>query len=170
MPRPMTKRQDLAPGEESSVNLTFKSIRNPPLDIVLSGQPISMSVLNLKHAVSDKAKIPVDKIRLLYKKKPCSDVKTVRDLMPAGERELEFSVMVVGGASSSAAPEGTNAGLMEERVGTPKPQELEGKNLLGTEEFWSDLKEFLEQRLKDKGEGDNVLRIFRNAWVEQGSA
>ena len=160
----MSKRQNLAPGQEASINITLRSIRNPPIDITLPGQPVSISVLDLKHALSEKARIPADKIRLLYKKKPCSDAKAVKDLVPTGEKEAEFSVMVIGGGPVPAGgPESAEGG----DGAKVKQQRKTGKEFLSTEEFWEDLGKFLEQRLKDKGDSEDVLKLFRSAWRGQ---
>src|SRR5277367_2719023 len=100
MPRPMAKRQKLAPGQERSLTISLKSLRNPPLDIVLKSQSPLTSVLDLKTEVSSQSSIPVDKIRILHKKKPVGDAKVLKDLVGDEETSMEFSVMVMGGAAS----------------------------------------------------------------------
>src|SRR5271155_4950581 len=100
MPRPMAKRQKLAPGQEQSLTISLKSIRNPPLDIILKSQSPLTSILDLKTEVSSQSSIPVDKIRILLKKKPVGDAKILKDLVGEEETSVEFSVMVIGGAAS----------------------------------------------------------------------
>ncbi|KAI9814022.1 MAG: hypothetical protein M1827_003486 [Pycnora praestabilis] len=187
--QPMKKRQKLAPGAERSINVSIKSLRNPPLDISLPSQPISTSIQELKVAVAGKAGIEgqVDKIRLLWKKKPVGDMKTLAEVLgDEGEKEVEFSVMIMGGGAAASIPaagstSGTGAetpevesipaaasaqkGMMDEpMVDAPVAHGPSGEALLKTEEFWDDLKGYLMQRLKDEGEGEKVLGVFRKAW------
>ncbi|KAH0558979.1 hypothetical protein GP486_004403 [Trichoglossum hirsutum] len=157
----MKKRKRLAPGQELSVDVTMKSLRNPPLDITCSGQPVSTSILSLKNAVSEKFGIPTDKIRLLLKKKPCADSKTIRDLVPEGEGEVEFTIMVIGGQAAAAI--GQEGGLASRDPGPPSTLGASGGTLLDLE-FWSDLKGFLGQRLKDEKGAEMVYDTFKNAW------
>lgn len=154
MHRPMAKRQKLAPGQEQSLTVTLKSLRNPPLDIVLKSQPPLTSILDLKTEVSSRASLPVEKIRILHKKKPVGDAKVLKDLVGKGDASIEFSVMIIGGAVS----------VKEESDTAPVAQGPSGAELLRTEEFWEDLKAFLIQRLKDQGEGERVHETFRKAW------
>ena len=98
MPKPMAKRQKLAPGQERSLTISLKSLRNPPLEIVLKSQSHLTSILDLKTAVSSQSSIPVDKIRILHKKKPVGDAKVLKDLVGEEETSVEFAVMVMGGA------------------------------------------------------------------------
>lgn len=156
MPRPMTKRQKLAPGQERSLNISLKSLRNPPLDIVLKSQSPLTSILDLKTEVSSQASIPLGKIRILYKKKPVGDAKVLKDLVAEDEMSAEFSVMVMGGAAGIKRD--------EELAATAVAQGPNGTEVLGTNEFWEDLKGFLTQRLQDQGEGERVFGLFRKAW------
>jgi hypothetical protein len=160
MPHPMKKRKIFAPGQEGAINVTMKSLRNPPLDIALPGQPLSTSILNLKTTISEKYGIPTDKIRVLLKKKPCSDLKTIKDLVPGGDGEVEFSIMVIGGATAITPEQGSGS--------VPKPSEASTareayEEALLKPEFWNDLKGFLSQRLKDEAAAEKVYDVFRNA-------
>ncbi|KAI9835636.1 MAG: hypothetical protein M1837_003694 [Sclerophora amabilis] len=175
MPHPMKKRKTLAPGQEPAVNVTLKSLRNPPLDVTLPNQSVSTSILDLKQAVSDQSRIPTDKIRLLFKKKPCADSKVIKDLVAEGEGTAEFSVMVIGGAAAAdmastppAAPPGERrTSSKNDVVDPPVAQGPSGVEVLETGEFWDDLRGFMMQRLKDEAEGDKVSRIFKEAWQKQ---
>jgi ubiquitin-like protein 4 len=159
----MAKRQKLAPGQERSLNITLKSLRNPPLDIVLKSQSPLTSILDLKTDVSSQASIPLDKIRILYKKKPVGDAKVLKDLVADDETSAEFSVMVIGGVASVKKEE-DEAGV------APVAHGPSGTEVLGTNEFWEDLKGFLTQRLKDQGQGERVYGLFRKAWETSGSS
>ncbi|KAG0647930.1 hypothetical protein D0Z07_6043 [Hyphodiscus hymeniophilus] len=96
MPKPLAKKQKLAPGSERSLDITLKSLRNPPLDITLSSQSPSTSILDLKTAITSQTSIPISTLRLLYKKKPVSDSKVLKDIVSEEEHKAEFSVMVLG--------------------------------------------------------------------------
>jgi hypothetical protein len=166
MPNPMKKRKRPAPGQEPSIDVTMKSLRNPPLDITCSGQPVSTSILSLKSAVSEKFGIPTDKIRLLLKKKPCPDSKTIRDLVPEGEGEVEFTIMIIGG--QAAATLGQESGSVSRLPKATDARGANGETLLDSE-FWRDLKAFLSQRLKDEKGAEIVYGAFKNAWDRQSA-
>ncbi|KAK0634536.1 cell-cycle control medial ring component [Bombardia bombarda] len=127
-PRPMSKphrRGSSSPSapsstspstsEQHTVAVSVRSLRNPPLDISLPAPlPVATtSALDVKAAVAAQTGIPLDKIKLLYNKKPAADSKTLKDLLaqPAGGevdssvKSIEFSVMVMGGAATLAAAE-----------------------------------------------------------------
>lgn len=75
----------------------------------------------------------------------------------SGKGEIEFGVMVIGGAASLAKKdEEVEPKVAESRIGG-------GAEVLKTEEFWGDLRGFLVQRLKDEGEGERVVGVFRRA-------
>jgi ubiquitin-like protein 4 len=160
MLRPMAKRQKLAPGQERSLTISLKSLRNPPLDIILKSQSPLTSILDLKTEVSSQSSIPVDKIRILYKKKPVRDAKVLKDLVGEEETSVEFSIMVMGGAAS----------IKKEGDAVATAPVAQGTEILWTDEFWEDLKGFLTQRVKDQGEGQRVYGLFRNAWEASGAA
>ena len=166
MPHPMKKRKRVAPGKEASVDITMKSLRNPPLDITLPGQPLSTSILSLKTTVSEKYGLPTDKIRVLLKKKPCPDSKTIKDLVPEGEGEVEFSIMVMGGAAAVIPEQG--GGLVPKPLETSVAREAYEEVLLKSE-FWDDLKGFLSERLKNEAGVEKVYEIFKNTWDRQNA-
>ena len=116
---------------------------------------------------------PVDikKIKLLWERRPCSDAKTVREVLGGSEglrkvregvvgsdKGVEFMVMVMGYvAPATVEKEGEKEKEGEGTVG-------EGKAMLEGEEFWRDLKGFLEQRLRDEGVAGEVIECFRKGW------
>ena len=160
MPHPLAKKQKLTPGSEPSLTVLLKSLRNPPLDISLSSQPLSTSILALKETLSSQTTVPVSKIRLLHNKKPVPDSKILKDLLgDAGDevQKIEFSVMIIGGAAAMKGKEEE----VEPKVVAPGT--ISGKDVLATEEFWEDLGGFLTQRLKDEAEAERVVKLFRKA-------
>lgn len=162
MSKPLPKRQKLAPGAERSLTVALKSLRNPPLDITLSAQSPLLSVLDLKTQVAKESSIPVSAIRILHKKKPVGDAKVLKDLVGDEDASVEFSIMVIGGAAAvgSKSP--------EERTVDPETaqpaQGASGREVLGTEDFWNDLKGFLVQRLRDEAEGEKLFGTFKKAY------
>jgi hypothetical protein len=161
MPHPLPKKLKTVPGAEPSLTVLLKSLRNPPLDISLSSQPLSTSILYLKEALSIQTSLPIAKIRLLYNKKPVPDSKILKDLVgeEEGASKIEFTVMVIGGAAALKEKEGAEE--VEPKV--VAPGEVSGKEILGTEEFWKDLRGFLLQRLNDEKETDRVWGLFQGA-------
>jgi len=157
MPRPLIKKQNLAPGQERSLSVTLKSLRNPPLDITLPSLPLSTSILFLKDSISEQTSIPTTKLRLLWNKKPVQDSKTLKDVVGEAYEgvKVDLGVMVIGGAAAAVK--------REEEVEPKVVGVGSGGEVLKTEEFWEDLKGFLVQRLKDEGEGERVWGVFRKA-------
>ncbi|KAH8677989.1 cell-cycle control medial ring component [Xylariales sp. PMI_506] len=176
--RPMSKPQargPSAPGSERSLTVTIKSLRNPPLDVKLTSQPLSTSVLDLKTAVVEQTGIPADKIKLLFKKKPVLDSKVLKDLVADdSETSLEFSVMILGGAATLAAAaasaSSTSSSLAAEKSSAQAEvaQGTSGKDVLATEEFWGDLKGFLLQRIRDEATAGELFDTFQSAWKAKG--
>ena len=180
MPHPMRRPgKPVAPGSTPVLTVSLKSLRNPPVDLSLSSQALTTSILDLKKAVAEKVgSTGVDKIRLLYKKKPCSDSKTLKDVVgdevpPGGE--AEFGVMVIGGIADGEKDEST-AGEASDVVmgGTPSidqvkldasvAQGVSGVKVLDSEEFWSDLQGFLSQRVRNQEVAERAMTTFKNAW------
>jgi len=157
--RPLTKRQKVAPGAERSLNVTLRSLRNPPLDITLKSLPPNTSILDLKSSITTQTSIPTDKIRILHNKKPIPDSKVLKDLAMAGEQKVEFSVMVIGGAA--VIKKGEEEYIPDVGKVAQGPS---GVEVLGQEEFWADLRSFLMQRLRDEAEGERLSSVFRRAW------
>ena len=149
MNRPDGLHRGPAPGQERSVTVDVKSLRNPPLDIKLSSQSLNTSILDVKNAVSSQTSLPTNKMKLLYKKKPIPDSKVLKDLLDQGETAIEFSVMVLGGASAAEAP--TAAGTS-------------GAAVVAAPAFWDDLRGFLLQRVNDEKEADRLYKLFRSSW------
>ncbi|MCJ1284253.1 hypothetical protein MMC26_003584 [Xylographa opegraphella] len=190
MPHPMRRiSKPSAPGSAPALTLSLKSLRNPPLDISLSNKSVMTSVLDLKQAVAENIGVTgTDKIRLLYKKKPCADSKTIKDVI--GDEVLkvvEFSVMVMGGVvtAGTAASEAekypgsaVDSDTTMEDISRPQDlsaarvldaQELSGAPLLGTQQFWQDLNTFLIQRIGDKKVASDASAVFAQAWKGRDS-
>ncbi|QSZ33725.1 hypothetical protein DSL72_005296 [Monilinia vaccinii-corymbosi] len=159
MRKPPAKRQKLAPGQERSISVSLKSLRNPPLDFTLTGLSPNTSILNLKESLSEKEGIPVEKLRVLYNKKPVGDAKVLKEIIGEEETKAEFSIMVMGGAASAKKVEAP-----EKEAEAPVAQGTSGLESLAGEEFWGDLKAFLVQRLRDEEQGNKVYAVFKKAW------
>jgi len=193
MSNPKRKRPTPASGDgsqTSNISIHLKSLKTPSQSLRLESQAPSTSVHELKTQYASRYGLPVEKVKLLHQRKPVADSKTLRELMPEGEQggEIELSVMVMGGGGgvSSATSAAASAGVeAQERVATPPVEAplpvneagevqggegpvVQGKAVLGTEEFWEDLKGFLVQRLRDDEEGRRVAGVFRGAWEKGG--
>ncbi|RAK95427.1 uncharacterized protein BO80DRAFT_393999 [Aspergillus ibericus CBS 121593] len=178
MPKKVTPT--LAPGSSRSITVHLKSARNPVLEFSLPNAPISTtSVQDLKDAVRDRVadaqdnKISLDKIKILYKRKPVTG-KTIAEVladepgMLAGGKEVEFGVMIMGGAKVVVDDDAVGGQEKEEGgvSSTPKPAVgPSGEEVLQTEAFWDDLQGFLEQRVKDTEEARKLRELFNGAWV-----
>ena len=160
----MTKRaRTAAPGEERSVTVLLKSLRNPPLDVKLAAQPLTTSLLDVKAALAAETGLAADKLRLLHGKKPVADSKVLKDVVGDGDTTVEFSVMVMGGAAAAAVksePAGATAG------GSRTAQGPSGRDVVEGEAFWNDLRGFLLQRVRDEKQVDELFSMFLRAWEE----
>ncbi|KAL3476482.1 cell-cycle control medial ring component-domain-containing protein [Aspergillus californicus] len=181
---PKRARKAQAPGSSKSITVTLKSARNPVLEVTLPNAPLATTTISdLKDAVRERIldnsdnKVALDKIKILYKKKPIpGSGKTVAEVVGGdtgsdagllGGGQVEFGVMVMGGAK-----------VVEEQSygqtpSTSSPQKAavgpSGEVLLETEEFWDDLQGYLGQRLKDAEEAEKLRGLFKGAWVASRS-
>ncbi|KAI1179937.1 cell-cycle control medial ring component [Nemania sp. FL0916] len=155
MSKPMSKRKStsVAPGQERSLVVTVKSLRNPPLDLRLSSQPLTTSIHDVKVSVAKETGIPESSIKILHKKRPVPDSKVLKDLVADADTAVEFSVMVMGGAAA-----------LKPDVQAEVAQGQSGAEVLQTEEFWSDLHGFLLQRIRDEPLATELSETFKKAW------
>jgi hypothetical protein len=170
---PKKVHQTQAPGSSKSITVNLKSARNPSLEFKLSNQPISTtSVQDLKDAVRDRVvdghgnKVALDKIKILYKRKPITG-KTIAEIltdepeMLGGGKEVEFGVMIMGGAKIVEEDQ-----EMADRGSSPKAAlGPSGEAVLETEAFWNDLEGYLGQRIKDNEEAKKLRGLFKEAWT-----
>lgn len=142
--------------------------------------PSKTSIYDLKQQYATQTSIPAAKIKILFKKKPVTDSKTVAEVVGADAgSEVEFSVMVLGGAVGggggtppvtsppAVAPTESEKGLgggAEASGAGAAAVGPSGKELVATEEFWGDLKNFVLQRIKDETEGERLVGVFKTAW------
>ncbi len=176
MPTPMSKptASKPLPGQEPSTTVLLRSLRNPPLEIKLTSQPLSTSLLDIKTAVSERARIPLDKLKILHNKRPVQDSKILREVVgdddasatAAAAKDVEFSVMVIGGAAAVLPPpaEESGAGTEQEEKKAALAHGA-GEAELETDGFWTDLTGFLMQRLKDEDAAEELTRLFKSSWL-----
>ena len=139
--------------------------------------PTKTSVYDLKSQYASQTSIPATKIKILYKKKPVTDSKTVAEVIgPDAGSEVEFGVMVMGGATATftagtsvtsppaVAPSEAEKGLGGGGGSTPVAQGPSGKEVVATDDFWADLKNFVMQRTRDEAEAERLAGIFKKAW------
>lgn len=178
MPKKVKKSQ--APGSSKSINLRIKSARNPALEFTIPNAPLSTTtVQDLRDAVRGRVAgaqgnpVPLDKIKVLYHRKPVSGTgKTIAEVlvdepeMLAGGKEVEFGVMIIGGAKAVEAAESESHEGEQARDESPPKAAVgpSGAELLKTEAFWDDLQGYLQQRLKDQEEAGRLRGLFKDAW------
>lgn len=170
--------------KDANVNVTLKSSKNPVLNLSLPGTEIGATVLELKEKVAGELKLGgTEKIRVLRNKKPVGDVKTLKELLGGNDddsdkgeaggqqqQEVELGVMVmgynkeVGGdvTMRDADADGGRGGTSVVAQGGPS-----GEEVLGKEEFWTDLRGFLMQRIRDEGKAGEVFGRFRESWEKR---
>ncbi|KAL7944401.1 cell-cycle control medial ring component domain-containing protein [Trichoderma barbatum] len=175
MPTPMSKPSTrLAPGQERSISITLKSLRNPPLDITLPALPLSTSVLDVKAAVNAQTRIPIDKMKLLLNKRPVADTKVLKELLvKESDKVIDFSVMVIGGAAvipPEEKPASEEAMETDEPVSTAQADAATVEAELESDAFWADLGGFLQQRLKAQDKAEELSSLFRSSWQASRSS
>lgn len=74
-------------------------------------------------------------------------------------KEVEFTVMVIGGIVAPVSEQVTNPGTVS--------QGPSGEEILRSEEFWEDLKGFLLQRVRDEEKTVEALNVFREGWSKR---
>lgn len=159
MAKPMSRPKTLAPGQERSVTVALKSLRNPPLDIKLTSQPLNTSLLDIKTKVSSQTRIPVDKMKILHNKRPLTDSKILKEVLGETDMSVEFAVMVIGGA----------AAIPPEETASPTSRQPTGAAAVETDAFWADLNGFMMQRLNDQAAAEELSRLFRASWESSRS-
>ena len=170
MPTPFKKNTGDPKGEADAprsptATVTLKSSKNPVMSLSLPGTDLGTTILQLKERVAKELKMEgTEKIRVLYKKKPAGDIKTVKELI--GEEdvggEVELSIMIMGYKEESVVKgaEDTETKDLE----APVAQGPSGNEVLGGEEFWSDLKGWLLQRIRDEEKAGEVFEKFKESW------
>ena len=168
--------------KSDKVSLLLRSARNPKLDVRLPEQDLGSSILDLKTAVVKQMgedSVKTSSVKILYKKKPCGDSKTVKEVLGDEEvdslrgKEVEFGIMVMGyKPKPSEDGQGTSSSSGEKMEGVesstvPVAQGSSGEMELTTEEFWDDLRGFLTQRLRDEDIAGEVFDRFREAWTRR---
>ena len=159
-----------------SISIVLKSARNPKVDVRLAEQGLSTSVLDLKSAVVKEIGDGVEmaSVKILYKKKPCADSRTIKevlgdDLAELKGQEVEFVVMVMGyKPNKPATAEGMEGVEQTPSAGAPVAQGSSGGEELEKDDFWHDLKGFLSQRLRDEVTAVEVFDVFQEAWRRKG--
>ncbi|KAK4465914.1 cell-cycle control medial ring component [Cladorrhinum samala] len=171
-----------------TVQVHATSARNPPLSLKFPNLALpTTSLLDVKQLVSNETGIPLAKIKLLFNKKPVGDTKVLKDLYTGqgGAGEVEIGIMVIGGAASMPAKqqeevppqqppvdagtkgegEGEGEGEQTQEPVVVAPGVASGKEVMRTDEFWEDLRGFLEQRVKDEKVAREVVEQWKGSWT-----
>lgn len=182
-----TDGKDASSSSTSTVTVTLKPMKPSAPTIPLSDiDPSKTSVYDLKQQYATQASLSAAKIKILYKKKPVTDSKTLLEAIgtDAGA-DVEFGVMVMAGAAAASSPAAGStpvtsppavapptesekglASAGETSAGTVAGASASGKEVVATEEFWGDLKTFILQRIKDAEEGERLVGVFKSAWEQ----
>lgn len=140
------------------MSVTLKSTKGG--EAVVEKLGVDTSVFELKEMFGRERGLQTERVKILFNKKPVADSKTLKDILgdsAESTKDVEFSVMVMGGATASAADsQGPET--------VPSAQGPSGAEVLGGEEFWRDLGGYLQQRMRSEGDSERVLGIFREAW------
>ena len=140
----------------------------------------STSIQDLKEAVqartkttSGEGKVPLEKIKILWKRKPVQG-QTVEEAL-AGETGLlgggakaEFGVMILGGAVALSEEE-ERASASTEVPTRPAEGDVEMEaaaqgGVLEQDAFWDELQGFLRTKVGDEKEAARLKVLFKGAW------
>ncbi|GAB7342546.1 hypothetical protein MBLNU457_g0724t2 [Dothideomycetes sp. NU457] len=107
LPKPTTpfpsRKTDSTPAAPATISVTLKPMKGPSEAVTLSSQDANTTVLDLKTQYATQASLDISKVKLLYNKRPASDLKTLKELLPTPTpSSVEFSVMVLGGGSGAS--------------------------------------------------------------------
>lgn len=93
--------------------------------------------------------------------------------------ELEFGVMVMGGAASIVKREevvveekerpDVEMKDVEPRMAAPAVQGPSGLEVIESVEFWSDLEGYLMQRVRDEGRSKKLVQVFKEGFENRKS-
>ncbi|KAF2181703.1 hypothetical protein K469DRAFT_637789 [Zopfia rhizophila CBS 207.26] len=159
---------DASQSTSTGISITLKPMKPSSLTSTLSSiNPSNTSIYDLKQSYSKESGVNTSKIKILWKKKPTSDSKTVAEVIGADAGDaVEFSVMLMGGATATAVASPPAVAPTEDEKGLrgPAAQGPSGKDVVAKEEFWEDLKGFVVQRVRDEKEGERLVGVFRRAW------
>ncbi|KAF1829683.1 hypothetical protein BDW02DRAFT_560608 [Decorospora gaudefroyi] len=186
-PHPQRPNPPTTTTSTPTTTITLKPLKPSTPTLALAAINASKtSIYDLKQHYATQTSIPANKIKILYKKKPVADSKTLAEVVGADAGpEVEFGVMVMGGGAAGggggtpvtsppavapptesekglASAGETSAGMAHGTAGVS----ASGKEIVATEEFWGDLKTFVLQRIKDAEEGERLVAVFRGAWEE----
>lgn len=191
-PFPRRDRPAATPGSQSTIAVTLKPMKAGSDTVELASQSPDVTVLDLKTQYAQKTSNDVGKIKLLYNKRPASDLKTLKELLPdPTPKTAELSVMILGAPGITAAvaappqvaspaiqvPDPSTVPSKMDIDSTPAPLSEKAEtaavsvstekgstsDVLQSDEFWKDLEDFLVQRLKDQSEGQRLTGLFRTA-------
>jgi ubiquitin-like protein 4 len=119
--------------------------------------------------------VDVSRVRLLYERRAQTDARTLAEVfeaaaanggkVPGNDEEVTFSVVVSAAPAGSAAPaSGAASPPAQAPSAAPVAQGKSGTDVLRTDAFWSDLKGFLEQRIRDESVAGSLTETFKKAW------
>jgi hypothetical protein len=112
--------------------------------------------------------LPIEKIKVLLNKKPVADSKVLKELVSREEDAVEFSVMVLGGGVVKPQTSGSTPTPMSTPAEHgPVAQGVSGEDVVKTQEFWSDLEGFLQQRVRDEQVATELMGVFKGAWEKR---
>jgi hypothetical protein len=157
-------------GPADIISVIITSLKKATDTITLSSLKPNTSLSDIKSQAAKQFNVPADKLRLLLNKKPVSDSKTLQDLLSTDEEsELSLSAMFLGGvtpiiqAQSTLSADTVTQSSEDVTMGGTSSA-TKDTSLLKTEEFWTDLRGFLVQRLKSEEDAENAFAVFRKAW------
>lgn len=110
-----------------------------------------------------------ERVKILYARKPAGDAKTVGEVLgeeglAKGDGEVEMGVMVMGGVEGEKGDGEMVGGEAATGEGGGVAQGVRGEEVMGSAEFWEDLRGWLMQRVRDEGMAGEAWSLFKRGW------
>ena len=134
------------------------------------GVPSRTSIFELKSQLASQTGYAADKLKILWERKPVTDSKTLKEVSNKEEGDIDMAVMYSGAptahpqsASSKPAAASSSEPVKMEVDETPAAQGQHGKVVLETPQFWTDLQDFVTQRVRDEQVAKEAVGLWRSA-------
>lgn len=163
-----------AAGETLTVTLSaLRQSPGSPSPVTLS-VPAKASIYDVKTQLASRTGYSLDKLKILWERKPINDSKLVSEATGSQGGKVEMGVMYMGAPTNVPQPEAsgppseTAQALKAAETEKPGPdtaqQQHSGHAVLETTEFWDDLQGYLTQRLRDDTVAKEAADLWRRTW------
>lgn len=177
MSKPFPKSPDTADQSEdapvsSQLIVTLSPLRrtsDSPAPITINASSRT-SIYDLKTHLGARSGYAPDKLKILWQRKPVTDSKTLKEVVGQDVGDVDMAVMYSGpptehiAVAQSADKEAADAIHRMDVDETPITQSESGEAVLNTDRFWTDLQDFVVDRVKNESVGKDAVALWKQAW------